>query len=174
MTVHIHSSLAAASWRYCHHYILRQIFWILILLSFRCLLVFPFCCYCFSRSLSYDTIIIIILAIVTRSCFPTILRQGSMVLSQAPSDESSGYDRETIAKRDAKRRFVSYLWDTLDKPYEERRLLFKLDAALLSFASLGGWHGMSALNALSFLSFPLLLINKSQKVTSSSIWIKWI
>ncbi|KAN0075917.1 Major facilitator superfamily domain containing protein [Elaphomyces granulatus] len=60
-----------------------------------------------------------------------------MVSSQAPSDESSGYERETITKSDAKRRFASYLWDTLDKPYEERRLLFKLDAALLSFASLG-------------------------------------
>lgn len=72
------------------------------------------------------------------SSLPVILRQDSMVSSQAPSDESSGYERETITKRDAKRRFASYLWDTLDKPYEERRLLFKLDAALLSFASLGG------------------------------------
>ncbi|KAJ9143834.1 MFS general substrate transporter [Pleurostoma richardsiae] len=31
----------------------------------------------------------------------------------------------------------SYLWDTLDKSPEERRFLFKLDAALLTFASLG-------------------------------------
>ncbi|KAF1967407.1 MFS general substrate transporter [Bimuria novae-zelandiae CBS 107.79] len=30
-----------------------------------------------------------------------------------------------------------YLWDTLDKPPEERWFLFKLDAALLTFASLG-------------------------------------
>jgi hypothetical protein len=30
-----------------------------------------------------------------------------------------------------------YLWDTLDKPKEERWFMFKLDAALLTFASLG-------------------------------------
>lgn len=36
-----------------------------------------------------------------------------------------------------KRRWFSYLWDTLDKSPEERRFLFKLDAVLLSFASLG-------------------------------------
>lgn len=30
-----------------------------------------------------------------------------------------------------------YLWDTLDKPAEERWFMFKLDAALLTFASLG-------------------------------------
>ena len=31
----------------------------------------------------------------------------------------------------------SYVWDTLDKSPEERRFLFKLDAVLLTFASLG-------------------------------------
>ncbi|KIW05303.1 uncharacterized protein PV09_03828 [Verruconis gallopava] len=36
-----------------------------------------------------------------------------------------------------KRRWVSYFWDTLDKPKEERRFLFKLDSALLTFACLG-------------------------------------
>ena len=30
-----------------------------------------------------------------------------------------------------------YLWDTLDKPKEERWFMFKLDGALLTFASLG-------------------------------------
>jgi hypothetical protein len=29
------------------------------------------------------------------------------------------------------------VWDTFDKPPEERRFLFKLDAALLTFATLG-------------------------------------
>jgi ACS family pantothenate transporter-like MFS transporter len=33
-----------------------------------------------------------------------------------------------------------YLWDTLDKPKEERWFMFKLDAALLTFASLGMIH----------------------------------
>lgn len=32
-----------------------------------------------------------------------------------------------------------YLWDTLDKPKEERWFMFKLDAFLLTFASLGKW-----------------------------------
>jgi hypothetical protein len=36
-----------------------------------------------------------------------------------------------------KRRWTSYIWDTFDKSPEERRLLFKLDTAILTFASLG-------------------------------------
>ena len=37
----------------------------------------------------------------------------------------------------ATRNWRSYVWDTFDKSPEERRFLFKLDAALLTFASLG-------------------------------------
>lgn len=36
-----------------------------------------------------------------------------------------------------KRSWKSYLWDTFDKSPEERKFLFKLDAVLLTFASLG-------------------------------------
>ncbi|KAF4222401.1 hypothetical protein CNMCM5878_005683 [Aspergillus fumigatiaffinis] len=36
-----------------------------------------------------------------------------------------------------KRKWLSYIWDTLDKSPEERKLLFKLDTAILTFASLG-------------------------------------
>lgn len=36
-----------------------------------------------------------------------------------------------------KRNWRSYVWDTFDKSPEERKFLFKLDAALLTFASLG-------------------------------------
>jgi len=36
-----------------------------------------------------------------------------------------------------KKTWRSYIWDTLDKSPEERRFLFKLDAILLTFASLG-------------------------------------
>ncbi|KFY84297.1 hypothetical protein V500_09412 [Pseudogymnoascus sp. VKM F-4518 (FW-2643)] len=43
----------------------------------------------------------------------------------------------TVQVLHPKRRWVSYFWDTLDKPKEERRFLFKLDAALLTFACLG-------------------------------------
>lgn len=44
-----------------------------------------------------------------------------------------------VIKEDAitKRKWVNYLWDTFDKPREERKFLFKLDAVLLTFASLG-------------------------------------
>lgn len=36
-----------------------------------------------------------------------------------------------------KKTWRSYVWDTFDKSPEERRFLFKLDAVILTFASLG-------------------------------------
>ncbi|KAJ5506944.1 Major facilitator superfamily domain general substrate transporter [Penicillium expansum] len=42
-----------------------------------------------------------------------------------------------IVQKEPKRKWVSYIWDTFDKSPEERRLLFKLDSAILTFASLG-------------------------------------
>lgn len=42
-----------------------------------------------------------------------------------------------VIRTNVKRRWISYIWDTLDKSPEERRFLFKLDAVLLTFASLG-------------------------------------
>jgi ACS family pantothenate transporter-like MFS transporter len=36
-----------------------------------------------------------------------------------------------------KQTWRSYIWDTFDKSPEERRFLFKLDAIILTFASLG-------------------------------------
>lgn len=36
-----------------------------------------------------------------------------------------------------KRTWKSYFWDTFDKSPEERRFLFKLDAVLMTLASLG-------------------------------------
>lgn len=44
---------------------------------------------------------------------------------------------DIIQKELKKPKLVGYLWDTFDKPPEERKLLFKLDAAILSFASIG-------------------------------------
>lgn len=49
---------------------------------------------------------------------------------------SEQYD-DVIIKKDPKRKWVSYIWDTFDKSPEERKLLFKLDTAILTFASLG-------------------------------------
>ena len=42
-----------------------------------------------------------------------------------------------LIKDKPKRSWRSYFWDTFDKSEEERKFLFKLDAALLTFASLG-------------------------------------
>ncbi|KAL2826748.1 pantothenate transporter [Aspergillus pseudoustus] len=51
----------------------------------------------------------------------------------------SAEDPEIIEKPAPSRRqtWRRYVWDTFDKSPEERRFLFKLDAALLTFASLG-------------------------------------
>lgn len=47
-----------------------------------------------------------------------------------------------------KRKWQSYIWDTFDKSPEERKFLFKLDAALLTFATLG--RGFFPLSHISF------------------------
>lgn len=44
---------------------------------------------------------------------------------------------DDIIKAKPRRSWRSYVWDTLDKSPEERRFLFKLDAFILTFASLG-------------------------------------
>lgn len=44
---------------------------------------------------------------------------------------------DTIIEDKPQRRWQSYIWDSLDKSPEERKFLFKLDLALLTFASLG-------------------------------------
>ena len=44
---------------------------------------------------------------------------------------------DSVIKENVQRNWRSYIWDTLDKSPEERKFLFKLDAALLTFASLG-------------------------------------
>lgn len=49
-----------------------------------------------------------------------------------PSDKA-----DVIIQEKVQRKWQSYLWDTFDKSPEERKFLFKLDFALLTFASLG-------------------------------------
>jgi hypothetical protein len=51
--------------------------------------------------------------------------------------EDSGSDELTPIQAQPKRNWRSYVWDTFDKSPEERRFLFKLDAAVLTFATLG-------------------------------------
>ncbi|KAL2871159.1 major facilitator superfamily domain-containing protein [Aspergillus lucknowensis] len=53
------------------------------------------------------------------------------------AERATAPDTTEIIQETPKRRWVSYIWDTFDKSPEERRLLTKLDAAILSFASLG-------------------------------------
>ncbi|KIN02579.1 hypothetical protein OIDMADRAFT_102700 [Oidiodendron maius Zn] len=61
--------------------------------------------------------------------------------SAAPVEHviESGSDEEIefIIQENPKKKWTSYIWDTLDKSPQERRFLFKLDAAVLTFASLG-------------------------------------
>ena len=49
----------------------------------------------------------------------------------------SGQKADAVIQGKVQKRWQSYVWDTLDKSPEERRFLFKLDFALLTFASLG-------------------------------------
>lgn len=50
-------------------------------------------------------------------------------------EDSKGHDAVQPEKK--KPRLIGYLWDTFDKPPAERRLLTKLDAALLCFGAVG-------------------------------------
>ena len=60
--------------------------------------------------------------------------QGSS-LSPIESDGGST-STNAVVQETPKRTWRSYLWDTWDKPPEERRLLFKLDLALMVRPSL--------------------------------------
>ncbi|KAJ4132480.1 hypothetical protein NW754_015297 [Fusarium falciforme] len=59
---------------------------------------------------------------------------------QRVDDPSPASDSDTVVavvQEKPKSTWKSYLWDTFDKSPEERRFLFKLDAALMTLASLG-------------------------------------
>ena len=51
--------------------------------------------------------------------------------------EGAAMRSDAVIQARPKRRWQSYVWDTFDKSAEERKFLFKLDTALLTFASLG-------------------------------------
>lgn len=53
--------------------------------------------------------------------------------SEETDSSVSGISVESTPKRT----WRSYVWDTFDRSPEERRFLFKLDAVILTFASLG-------------------------------------
>lgn len=52
-------------------------------------------------------------------------------------DDRDSSNRDDVIQAKPTRKWQSYIWDSLDKSPEERRFLFKLDAAVLTFASLG-------------------------------------
>lgn len=49
----------------------------------------------------------------------------------------AAHHAEEVIQTQPKRNWKSYIWDTLDKSPEERKFLFKLDSAVLTFATLG-------------------------------------
>ena len=55
----------------------------------------------------------------------------------APHDPDVQHHAEEVIQETPKRKWQSYIWDSLDKSPEERRFLFKLDSAVLTFAALG-------------------------------------
>lgn len=65
------------------------------------------------------------------------VRGHMKALDVTENDLASDLSTIDVVQEQPKRSWRSYLWDTFDKSREERRFLFKLDAALLTFASLG-------------------------------------
>ena len=65
--------------------------------------------------------------------------QSSSSISGINKDDNTGQELSTAAvvHETPRRSWRSYLWDTFDKSPEERRFLFKLDAVLMTLASLG-------------------------------------
>lgn len=58
-------------------------------------------------------------------------------MAHPSADEAAVDPSVSHVRTEGKRKWVSYIWDTFDKSPEERRLIFKLDCAILTFASLG-------------------------------------
>ncbi|KAH8809270.1 major facilitator superfamily domain-containing protein [Xylogone sp. PMI_703] len=68
----------------------------------------------------------------------TNLDQKSNILEVETVDTRDETTRvENLISEKPKRRWVSYIWDSLDKSPEERRLLFKLDCVLLTLSCFG-------------------------------------
>lgn len=55
----------------------------------------------------------------------------------AHDNEDAQQHAQEVIQEKPKRKWQSYIWDSLDKSPEERKFLFKLDCAVLTFASLG-------------------------------------
>lgn len=71
--------------------------------------------------------------------FLTVHPKAELVSTRLNSLDEDDPDDKTVDGVQVKprRSWRSYIWDTFDKPPEERKFLFKLDGILLTFASLG-------------------------------------
>ncbi|CAK7274848.1 hypothetical protein SEPCBS119000_006382 [Sporothrix epigloea] len=82
---------------------------------------------------------------------------------------------QTVTRaRTAHRTWRSYVWDSWDRPPDERRLLNKIDAAVLTFASVG--YLLKALDQTNVYNAYLsgmkeeLRMDSNELVTSTSLW----
>lgn len=62
---------------------------------------------------------------------------NNIAISDNLDNPDTAHHAEEVIQAKPKRKWQSYIWDTLDKSPEERRFLFKLDSAVLTFATLG-------------------------------------
>jgi hypothetical protein len=78
---------------------------------------------------------------------PTDSKIASTATVLSHSSDNSNIDGGILIQSESKKekKWYYYLWDTLDKPKEERWFMFKLDAALLTFASLGVFYPVPCL-----------------------------
>jgi MFS transporter, ACS family, pantothenate transporter len=65
------------------------------------------------------------------------VKSATVVYDRDNSGNNSIDEESAIISKSPKKTWRSYVWDTFDKSPEERRFLFKLDAVVLSLASLG-------------------------------------
>jgi len=63
-------------------------------------------------------------------------KEVGLEIAESPSSDASLHAEEVIQEK-PRRKWQSYIWDTLDKSPEERKFLFKLDSAVITFACLG-------------------------------------
>jgi len=63
-------------------------------------------------------------------------KEPGFEIAESPSSDASLHAEEVIQEK-PRRKWQSYIWDTLDKSPEERKFLFKLDSAVITFACLG-------------------------------------
>ncbi|KAI5475641.1 MFS general substrate transporter [Pseudohyphozyma bogoriensis] len=89
-------------------------------------------------------------------------------------DDDANVQVTVVDQSKQKQSWLGYIWDTSDLSSQERRLLFKLDATLLIFGSLGYFiKNLDQTNVQSAFFAGMeedLAMTSNQLVTSTSIW----